>query len=817
MTKTVAGGTLPLFLTAWKGAREGIHYPIGDVYFDLANYAQEVNGITTQSLANAITDSTTAELTGDPNRLLWKSDMSNLAVSVNRATHTGSIATPMLAGFVDPSGTVRFRESQAGELGVSTTFVGPEGVTAVTDFCWIEKLPRCEDGDAYNLYIAGPAYTYNNSLDPESVVTYSYSADGISYISKSDVSDWRSIRYIKADIDRISELRALETRYSLTAEKATLGEPQTVKITGTYSYNAGGEPQQGTMTPGTFVYIDSQYIVEIYYQEAGAYPNTASRIISPLYGTAGDRVALEPDEYVKDNYVVDEAQTNILSGEISEQDSLILKIYFKQQFTVTYDPGEHGTWNPEHIKDLDYGVETPAFSGDTDTEHDPGYIFSGWDVTPADTVTETVTYIAQWTANTDTPYTVEFYYQTNGEYGTPPDSTDDRTGTTDTEVSVTDDDKISEKENYVLDEIMNDFYTGTIAADGSLVLKVYFKEQFSVTYDPGEHGTWTAETVENLNYGENTPEFSGDVKEEHDPGYTFGGWTPGIADTVTKSVEYVAQWTADSDTKYRVEYYYQMNGEYSDAPSDYVERSGETDTEVSVIDADKETAKEGYVYDEAANNILSGTIAGDGSLVLKVYFKQQITITFDLDGGTLNGSTGSIKLTQYYGDEITILDAPERDGFVFLYWKGSEYLPGDSYTVTEDHTFTAQWEEEEIPVVTYTITYTDGVDGETIFADQVYTVEEGEKTPGFNGMPVREGYTFKGWSPEVSDTVTGNAVYTAQWEKTAKPDNPTKPDSPKTGDESNLWFWIALALISLLSCSVIVCLKRKNAKTISNN
>ena len=41
MTKTVAGGTLPLFLTAWKGAREGIHYPIGDVYFDLANYAQE--------------------------------------------------------------------------------------------------------------------------------------------------------------------------------------------------------------------------------------------------------------------------------------------------------------------------------------------------------------------------------------------------------------------------------------------------------------------------------------------------------------------------------------------------------------------------------------------------------------------------------------------------------------------------------------------------------------------------------------------------------------------------------------------------------
>ncbi|MBQ6428853.1 MAG: LPXTG cell wall anchor domain-containing protein, partial [Oscillospiraceae bacterium] len=36
-------------------------------------------------------------------------------------------------------------------------------------------------------------------------------------------------------------------------------------------------------------------------------------------------------------------------------------------------------------------------------------------------------------------------------------------------------------------------------------------------------------------------------------------------------------------------------------------------------------------------------------------------------------------------------------GFVFTYWRGSEYQPGDEYTVFEDHTFTAQWEAEEIP------------------------------------------------------------------------------------------------------------------------
>ena len=65
----------------------------------------------------------------------------------------------------------------------------------------------------------------------------------------------------------------------------------------------------------------------------------------------------------------------------------------------------------------------------------------------------------------------------------------------------------------------------------------------------------------------------------------------------------------------------------------------------------------------------------------------------------------------------------------------------------------------------YTVTYNDGVEGEEIFADQTYTVEEGEATPAFNGNPYREGYTFEGWLPEVAETVTGDATYTAQWKK----------------------------------------------------
>ena len=69
------------------------------------------------------------------------------------------------------------------------------------------------------------------------------------------------------------------------------------------------------------------------------------------------------------------------------------------------------------------------------------------------------------------------------------------------------------------------------------------------------------------------------------------------------------------------------------------------------------------------------------------------------------------------------------------------------------------------PAEKYTVTYTDGVDGEEIFKDQVYTVEFGKATPAFNGTPTCDGYKFTGWTPAVADTVTRNATYTAQWEK----------------------------------------------------
>lgn len=63
----------------------------------------------------------------------------------------------------------------------------------------------------------------------------------------------------------------------------------------------------------------------------------------------------------------------------------------------------------------------------------------------------------------------------------------------------------------------------------------------------------------------------------------------------------------------------------------------------------------------------------------------------------------------------------------------------------------------------YTVTYTDGVDGEEVFADQVYSdLRKDSTTPAFNGTPTRTGYTFAGWEPEVAATVTQTVTYVAK-------------------------------------------------------
>ena len=95
-------------------------------------------------------------------------------------------------------------------------------------------------------------------------------------------------------------------------------------------------------------------------------------------------------------------------------------------------------------------------------------------------------------------------------------------------------------------------------------------------------------------------------------------------------------------------------------------------------------------------------------------------------------------------------------------------LSDGKYTVTDgDVTQGIKYIDVLYTPIMYSVTYTDGVDGEgeKVFEDQVFSEQTyGTTTPRFNGTPTRAGYTFAGWSPELQPTVTQNVTYVARWE-----------------------------------------------------
>ena len=152
-------------------------------------------------------------------------------------------------------------------------------------------------------------------------------------------------------------------------------------------------------------------------------------------------------------------------------------------------------------------------------------------------------------------------------------------------------------------------------------------------------------------------------------GYTFKGWDTNpkgegsIAPDTQVQVDngngenvLYAIWSAKTDTKYTVEFYYQnVGGTYTLKHSD--KRTATTDTEASVTDTDK-AAKENnkYVFEaDNKNNVLSGVVAGNGSLVLKLYFKlntASYTIHHYLNGTTVKVAKDQTG-TKNIGEELT--------------------------------------------------------------------------------------------------------------------------------------------------------------------
>lgn len=194
----------------------------------------------------------------------------------------------------------------------------------------------------------------------------------------------------------------------------------------------------------------------------------------------------------------------------------------------------------------------------------------------------------------------------------------------------------------------------------------------------------------------------------------------------------------------------------------------------------------------------------DNLIHLNVRFKHQSDVLIhyvDEEGNTLLNDS---HLTGEYGDAFTV-DSPQIKGYTYVstheVTSNSSTRQNYSYTY-ENREFQVTYKQNEEPIInTYTVVYTDGVDNERVFEDQIYKdIQDNSKTPGFVGSPTRKGYKFIVWNPEVEKTVTKDAVYTAMWEKIDET-VPTPENLPNTGLSSGVMslslFIVSTGLITL--------------------
>ena len=304
---------------------------------------------------------------------------------------------------------------------------------------------------------------------------------------------------------------------------------------------------------------------------------------------------------------------------------------------------------------------------------------------------------------------------------------------------------------------------------------------YTVTYTDGveDEEVFADDVHENLSSGVATPAFSGGTPTR--TGYVFKGWNPEVAATVTGNATYVATWGEDKnnngiddneETKYTVTYKDGVDGEVF---ADDVHGNLLSGVATPAFSGGTPT-RTGYVF-KGWNPAVAATVTGNAIYVARwgedknnngiaddEETKYTVRYTDGVDGK-------EVFADQVYGNLLSGVatpafeGTPTREEYVFKGWE-----PAVAEKVTGDATYAATWGEDknnngidDNEETKYTVTYTDGVDGE-VFADQVYgNLLSGVATPAFEGTPTREGYVFKGWKPAVAEKVTGDVTYVATW------------------------------------------------------
>ena len=532
-----------------------------------------------------------------------------------------------------------------------------------------------------------------------------------------------------------------------------IAESLKVKVVCTTT-NSGHDPAFYSLIDGTFTHTDVD--------QSGDYP-TCSITISPdkyisRYSTDKNCQHTTPDDpKTVPLFWNKEAQKwAVNDGQIGLNGVVFNAVCeaVPDTFTVTYTDGveDEVIFENDVHTGLNAGTPTPAFVGGTPTR--TGYTFAGWQPEVTETVTETVTYVAMWTpvepkaptadelkklemavqvkCVVDASQQHKEAYDLLGEYdedyfvGEPRKDGDDWL----CDISYDPNLYVAEFNTTFqnLKHVQNDekiVPVTLIWAGDSWQLKtqgrVHVTEEYTVTYTDGVENeeVFADQVYSDLRKDSATPAFNGTPTRT---GYTFAGWDPEVAETVTQTVIYVAMWTPVEPK----------------APTAEELEKLEMAVQVKCVVDDSQQHTEAYgLLGEYDEDYFVGEPRKDGDdwLCDISYYPERYVAAF-------NTTFQNLKHVQ--NDEKIVP--------VTLIWAG------DSWQIKE---------QGRVPVTeVYTVTYTDGVENEEVFADQVYSdLRKDSATPAFNGTPTRAGYTFAGWEPEVAATVTQTVTYVAKWEK----------------------------------------------------
>ena len=260
----------------------------------------------------------------------------------------------------------------------------------------------------------------------------------------------------------------------------------------------------------------------------------------------------------------------------------------------------------------------------------------------------------------------------------------------------------------------------------------------------------------------NTVSFAGlqTVTATANTGYTFSSWTNATG-SITANRTVTANFTANTNTAYKVEHYQQqLDGSYTKFETENL--TGTTDTTATAVAKSYTGFTENTTH---ASRVASGNIAGNGSLVLKLYYdRNTYTITWKNDDGTTLETDNNVM----YGATPTYDGATPTKAATAQYtytWSG--WTPAVA-TVTGNATYTATYNSTvnkySITIVRYTMNtsgaYVANNDGGTVSGAGSY--DYGTNISSKVSATANTHFTFAGFYTDtaISSALSSSATLT---------------------------------------------------------